>query len=157
MENNKRLRQLIEKSTFDNSWKEDFQLQLENEELDDFNFELSLRIIERLEELGWKKSKLAQELGVSKQYVSKILKTKQTPNIPTVFKIQKLLGIKLIGIPGQNPKTQHKTQITIKFQDQAQTLIKNSTSNLNKIIYPNQKQLNSKWLEERKSKSPFHC
>ncbi|WP_276380717.1 helix-turn-helix transcriptional regulator [Flavobacterium sp. H4147] len=154
MENNKILKQLIEESTSEHSWKEEFQLQLENEESEDFFFELSLRIITRLEELGWKKSKLAEELGVTKQYVSKLLRSKQNLGLETIFKIQKVLGVKLIEIPELNPKKQEKAQITIKLESKRQTLGSNNIY-VEKITYPNQKQLNSKWLHEVNSK--YHC
>lgn len=155
MENNKKIQQLVEKSTSDNSWKENFQLQFENEESEDFAFELSLKIIERLDELGWKKSKLAEELGVSKQYISKLLRAKQNLGLSTIFKIQNVLRIKLIEIPKVNHKKHEKAQITIKLQPK--TLGYTNVYSANKINYSNQKQFISKWQKEEKLKSQCHC
>jgi len=155
MENDKTFKQLIKESTFDNSWKEEFQFQSENEEAEDLYFEISLRIIERLEELGWKKSDLAEKLGVSNQYISKILKTIQNPSITTIIKIQNALEIKLIGIPNQQPKTQSKNQITVKFKSPG--LMNYPKSYLGEIIYPSQTHLTSKWQENQKSSYQCDC
>lgn len=155
MENDKTFKQLIKESTFDNSWKEEFQFQSENEEAEDLYFEISLRIIERLEELGWKKSDLAEKLGVSNQYISKILKTIQNPSITTIIKIQNALKIKLIAIPNQQPKTQSKNQITVKFKSPG--LMNYEKSYLGEIIYPSQTHLKSKWQENQKSSYQCDC
>jgi transcriptional regulator with XRE-family HTH domain len=155
---NKKLKRLIEEATLDNSWREKFQFQLDNEETEDFLFELSLRIVMRLEELGWTKSKLAEELNVTKQYVSKLLRSRENLSITTIFKIQNVLGMKLIEIPKQN-KNKERLQITIQLQPETKVRETN-TINLNSIKYSNHKQFNnSKWLKEEnlKSKSHFPC
>ncbi|WP_053004290.1 helix-turn-helix transcriptional regulator [Flavobacterium sp. ABG] len=144
---NKKLKQLIEETTFDNSWKEKFQFQLDNEESEDFLFELSLRIIMRLEELGWKKSKLADELNVSKQYVSKLLRSRENLSITTIFKIQKVLGIKLIEIPELSPK---KHVVTITWTARQQPFI--SSPIYQKSNYNFQKHSTPKWLNVGNSK-----
>ncbi|MBJ2125398.1 helix-turn-helix transcriptional regulator [Flavobacterium sp. IB48] len=146
---NKKLKQLIEEATFNNTWKEKFQFQLDNEESEDFLFEISLRIIERLEELGWKKSKLAEELGVSKQYVSKLLRSKQNLSIETIFKIQRVIGRKLIEVAESSPKNY---SVTFKWSANQQPIVATP-------IYANnynfQKHSTPKWLNVENSK--FHC
>ncbi|CAM3475741.1 helix-turn-helix transcriptional regulator [Flavobacterium chungbukense] len=153
----KKLKQLIEESTLDTTWKENFQYNVDNEEAESYYFEVSLKIIERLEELGWKKSELAEKLGVSKQYISKILRTIQNPSITTIFRIQNVLGIKLIGIPYQEPVNQLKTLVTIKLSSQEKVLEDYNNSYFGEIIYPNQKHITSKWLENQKSSFQCDC
>lgn len=157
MEKYEKLEQLIQEATTDTSWREEFQQQFENEEAEDYYFEVSLRIIERLEELGWKKSDLAEKLGVSKQYVSKILRTIQNPSITTIFKIQNVLGIKLIGIPEQLAKPQVSALITLKLSSQAKAFEEVSTSYLGEIIYPNHTHITPRWLENQKSNCKLDC
>ncbi|MBS7230931.1 helix-turn-helix transcriptional regulator [Flavobacterium psychroterrae] len=154
MENNKKLEQLIDESNFNNSWKEDFQLQLENE-LDDFYFELSVRIIERMDLLGWNQVVLAEKLGVSKQYVSKLLKSKQNLGLESIFKIQQILELKLIAIPDQNPLKLEKPQITIRLE--APTLAYISAFDDTIPNYPTQNQYTAKWQKVAKSKYSCNC
>jgi transcriptional regulator with XRE-family HTH domain len=154
MEENKNNKYLTNVKSYDTSWKEDFQLQIENEEVEDFFFELSIRIMERLEELGWKKSKLAEELGVSKQYVSKLLRANENLGVNTIYKISKVLGIRLIQIPEQKPK--EKAIVTIKLQSQS---VDYNIGQYFKgeINYSIQKQFNTKWQEAEKLQFQSRC
>lgn len=154
MEENKKMQYQNYISGFDDSWKKDFQLQIENEEAEDFFFELAVRIMTRLDELGWKKSKFAEELGVSKQYVSKVLRAKENLGVNTIYKMSKVLGIKLMQIPPL--KLQQKSQITIKLE--TQTVDYQRERNVDsQISYSTQKQINSKWPKGEMLKFQSRC
>lgn len=45
------------------------------------------------------KSKLAAELGVSPQYISKVLKGKENLTLETIYKLSKALKVELISFP----------------------------------------------------------
>ena len=59
---------------------------------------IALRILDALEELNWKKAKLAQEMGVSPQQVSKYVKGEENFKLETLCNLEKVLGIELVTI-----------------------------------------------------------
>lgn len=60
--------------------------------------DIALRILDALEELNWKKAKLAYEMGVSPQQVSKYVKGEENFKLETLCKLEKVLGIELVTI-----------------------------------------------------------
>jgi ribosome-binding protein aMBF1 (putative translation factor) len=60
--------------------------------------EVALRILDALDDLGWNKARLAKELGVSPQQVSKYVKGEENFKIETLCKLEKVLGIELITV-----------------------------------------------------------
>jgi len=59
---------------------------------------IALRILDALDELNWKKAKLALEMGVSPQQVSKYVKGEENFKLETLCKLEKVLGIALVTI-----------------------------------------------------------
>ena len=59
---------------------------------------IALRILDALEELNWNKAKLAQEMGVSPQQVSKYVKGEENFKLETLCNLEKVLGIALVTI-----------------------------------------------------------
>jgi ribosome-binding protein aMBF1 (putative translation factor) len=59
---------------------------------------IALRILDALEELNWKKAKLAQEMGISPQQVSKYVKGEENFKLETLCNLEKVLGIELVTI-----------------------------------------------------------
>jgi len=60
--------------------------------------DLALRILDALEDLGWNKARLAKEMGVSPQMVSKYVKGDENFKLETLCKLEKVLGIELIRV-----------------------------------------------------------
>ena len=60
--------------------------------------DIALRILDALDELNWKKAKLAQEMGVSPQQVSKYVKGEENFKLETLCNLEKVLGIELVTI-----------------------------------------------------------
>ena len=60
--------------------------------------DIALRILDALEELNWNKAKLAYEMGVSPQQVSKYVKGEENFKLETLCKLEKVLGIELVTI-----------------------------------------------------------
>jgi plasmid maintenance system antidote protein VapI len=59
--------------------------------------EIAKKVVISLRELGWTKTKLAQELGVSKQQVSKIVKGRENFTISTIVKLEEVLQINILS------------------------------------------------------------
>ena len=59
---------------------------------------IALRILDALDELNWKKAKLALEMGVSPQQVSKYVKGEENFKLETLCNLEKVLRIELVTI-----------------------------------------------------------
>ena len=70
--------------------------------------DIALRILDALEELNWKKAKLAHEMGVSPQQVSKYVKGGENFKLETLCKLEKVLGIELVTILQQDEEVVQK-------------------------------------------------
>lgn len=60
--------------------------------------DIALRILDALDDLGWNKARLAKEMGVSPQQVSKYVKGEENFKLETICKLEKVLGIELVTI-----------------------------------------------------------
>lgn len=58
---------------------------------------IALLVLERLEELGWNQTKLAKEMGVSRQQVSKITSGKENLTLKTLEQLHAVLGIAIFA------------------------------------------------------------
>ncbi|MEO6683340.1 MAG: helix-turn-helix transcriptional regulator [Ginsengibacter sp.] len=70
-----------------------------NRSLYRFSGKLALAILHRLEQLNWTQTRLAEEMGVTKQQVSKWVKGKENFQIETILKIGEVLKMQLIEVP----------------------------------------------------------
>jgi transcriptional regulator with XRE-family HTH domain len=61
---------------------------------------IAVKILSALDAQGIKQRELAKKLGVSAQYVNKIVKGSENLSLETISKIETALGIQLIVIPG---------------------------------------------------------
>ncbi len=59
---------------------------------------IALRILDALDELNWNKAKLAHEMGVSPQQVSKYVKGEENFKLETLCNLEKVLRIELVTI-----------------------------------------------------------
>jgi len=60
--------------------------------------DIALSILDALEDLGWNKARLAEEMGVSPQQVSKYVKGGENFKLETICNLEKALGVDLITI-----------------------------------------------------------
>lgn len=60
------------------------------------SFEISLQVLVAIEAKGWSQKKLAEEMGVSPQQVSKIVKGKENFTLQTIDTLERILETKLI-------------------------------------------------------------
>lgn len=59
---------------------------------------IALTILERLDELQIKQKELAEKMGVSAQYVNKVLQGRENLSLETIDKFENVLGIELISV-----------------------------------------------------------
>ncbi len=67
------------------------------------SFKIAVRVLREIRvqkaENGMTQKKLAEEMGVSPQYINKVLKGKENLTLETISKIETVLGITLIEVP----------------------------------------------------------
>jgi ribosome-binding protein aMBF1 (putative translation factor) len=80
------------------NWMEDVAWRKANKDWLRKSAAIALRILDALDELNWKKAKLAQEMGVSPQQVSKYVKGEENFKLETLCNLEKVLGIELVTI-----------------------------------------------------------
>jgi plasmid maintenance system antidote protein VapI len=59
--------------------------------------DIAFDILERLDELGWTQKVLADKMGVSPQYVNKLVKGSENLTLETLVKLQEILDIPLLA------------------------------------------------------------
>lgn len=97
-------------------------------------FDIALKILAQLDQLGWSQKRLAEELGVSPQLVNKWVRGKENFTIDTLVKIGKTLNTSLIEVP---PLTVEKAVSSELFRSKP-----NKDRSLNETVYYLKKKLN---------------
>ncbi|PZO28151.1 MAG: hypothetical protein DCE86_12355 [Flavobacteriaceae bacterium] len=92
---------LIKESVFDEQWIKEAEYRIENEDWLDISFSIAVKTISAMERNGISQKQLAEQLGCTPQYVSKLLKGKEKLNIESIVKIGKILNVKLIEVPNE--------------------------------------------------------
>lgn len=58
---------------------------------------IALKVLLKLDELGWKQTDLAREMGVSAQQINKIVSGKENLTIETQIKLQTILNVPILA------------------------------------------------------------
>ena len=83
-------------STTPSRWREEAEYRLANKSWLRHSQAIAMRMLDRMEELGITQKALAERLGCSQQYVSKILKGGENLSLETIFKIEEALQLLLV-------------------------------------------------------------
>jgi ribosome-binding protein aMBF1 (putative translation factor) len=59
---------------------------------------IAIKVLEKLDELGWSQKELALKMGVSPQQISKIVRGTENLTLESLVKIEKVLGIQLLVV-----------------------------------------------------------
>ena len=94
---NQKIEEIIAKSP-KSSWKEKVEWRKANKDWLRKSSDIAFRILDALDEKGWRKNRLAQELGVSAQQVSKYVKGEENFKLETLCKLEAVLGVDLIVV-----------------------------------------------------------
>jgi transcriptional regulator with XRE-family HTH domain len=80
-------------------WLDQANWRIENEAWLDKSADIALRILRTLRSKSITQKDLADRLGVSAQYINKIVKGKENLTLDTICKLERALEIELIAIP----------------------------------------------------------
>ena len=57
-----------------------------------------MMMLDRMEELGLTQKTVAEKMGCSQQYISRVLKGTENLSIETISKIESALGLRIMGM-----------------------------------------------------------
>lgn len=102
------------------TWKEEATERKNNNDWTKRSFKIAVRVLREIRtqkaKNGMTQRKLADEMGVSPQYINKVLKGKENLTLETISKIESVLGITLIEIPSfEIPSFETSQIIPINF------------------------------------------
>jgi transcriptional regulator with XRE-family HTH domain len=98
----------------DNSTLEQIKWRVENRAMLKESQKIALKVLLKLEELGWKQADLAREMGVSPQQISKIVGGKENLSITTQIKLQSILNIPVLASYYEDKmKQSEEIQVTV--------------------------------------------
>lgn len=85
-------------SSTPSKWRERAEFRRQNRKWLKRSQNIALAILERMDELHINQKELAEKMGVSAQYVNKVLKGNENLSLETIDKFENILGINLISV-----------------------------------------------------------
>lgn len=98
MTNENKVQQLFSNAKKDESWLKKAQWRKENRHWLDRSFDIAVEVLAAIKSRKMTQVELAEKLGVSAQYVNKLLKGQENLTLDTIGKLEKVLSISLIEI-----------------------------------------------------------
>lgn len=83
------------------AWLEEAKWREANESWLSFSFDIAVRVLDALRTKGMTQKDLAEKMGVSPQFVNKIIKGQENLSLETITKLGAALGIKLIEVASE--------------------------------------------------------
>jgi transcriptional regulator with XRE-family HTH domain len=123
----------------DNSTLEQIEWRIKNRAMLNESKKIALKILMKLEELGWKQADLARKMEVSPQQISKIVSGKENLSIETQIKLQTILNVPILASYYEDKMKQSEDIVyvqsgeTVKYEP-AQQQTKLCKSELEKFI-----------------------
>jgi transcriptional regulator with XRE-family HTH domain len=98
MTNENKVQQFFSNAKKDESWLKKAQWRKENRHWLDRSFDIAVEVLAAIKSRKMTQVELAEKLGVSAQYVNKLLKGQENLTLDTIGKLEKVLSISLIEI-----------------------------------------------------------
>ncbi|MBD5392552.1 helix-turn-helix transcriptional regulator [bacterium] len=77
-------------------WKEKALARRENKEWLRYSQHIAMLMLDKMEELGLAQKAVAERMGCSQQYISRVLKGTENLSIETIFKIESALDLQIL-------------------------------------------------------------
>lgn len=74
---------------------------------------IAFRILDALDDLGWTKARLAKELGVTPQQVSKYVRGEENFKLESLCKLEKVLGVELVRVIQADEEVIGKSEMSL--------------------------------------------
>ena len=83
-------------STTPSKWRENAEWRIANKSWLRYSQRIAMMMLDRMEELGLTQKSVAEKMGCSQQYISRVLKGTENLSIETISKIESALGLKIM-------------------------------------------------------------
>ena len=77
-------------------WREEAEFRQKNKRWLHYSQQVAMLMLDKMEELNWTQKVLAEKMGCSQQYISKVLKGGENLSIETICKIEDALDLRLL-------------------------------------------------------------
>lgn len=94
------------------SWEEEAKWREENETWLSFSFDIAILVLDTLKAKRMTQKDLAEKMGVSPQFINKVVKGQENLSLETIGKLGSALGLKLIDVAS----TQATQEITYDYE-----------------------------------------
>lgn len=84
------------KSSTPSRWREMAMERQTNKEWLRYSQNIAMMMLDKMEELGITQKAVAERMGCSQQYISRVLKGSENLSIETIFKIESALGLQIL-------------------------------------------------------------
>lgn len=85
-----------QRSSTPSKWRENAQWRIDNKSWLRYSQRIAVMMLDRMEELGLTQKSLAEIMGCSQQYISKVLKGTENLSIETITKIESALELEIL-------------------------------------------------------------
>jgi transcriptional regulator with XRE-family HTH domain len=86
-------------STEKSNWEAEARWRAANEDWLSVSFDIAVRVLDTLQAKGMTQKELADKMGVSPQFVNKVVKGQENLSLETIAKLSRALGVSLIEVP----------------------------------------------------------
>lgn len=87
------------RSSTPSKWREHAEWRLDNKSWLRYSQRIAMMMLDRMEELNISQRQLAERMGCSQQYISKVLKGQENLSLETLSKIEYCLDLQIISEP----------------------------------------------------------
>lgn len=77
-------------------WREKAEARLANKEWLHYSQRIAMMMLDKMDELGMTQKSVAERMGCSQQYISRVLKGSENLSIETISKIESALGLQIL-------------------------------------------------------------
>ena len=81
------------------NWRKEAEERQANKEWLRYSQMIAMKMLDRMEELGLTQKMLAERMGCSQQYVSKVLRGRENLSLETLCKIENALNLQIVQEP----------------------------------------------------------
>ena len=85
-------------SSTPSKWRENAEWRMANKSWLRYSQQITMMMLDKMDELNMTQKKLAELMGCSQQYVSKILKGQENLSLETLSKIERCLNIQILSV-----------------------------------------------------------
>lgn len=110
------------KSATPSRWREKALARHENKEWLRYSQHIAMTMLDRMEELGITQKAVAEKMGCSQQYVSRVLKGTENLSIETIFKIESALDLQIFK---RLTSAERRDQASLDYAEAVKRRLKN--------------------------------